>query len=96
MIVTHIVGTTDPHARAALIELVAGWTRDGTYTGAILDRIPYGRLEIHVVSDGDHDLTGRFIIEASDDRRHRLCTFHASNLIRPTSTMLISDDAREG
>ena len=96
MIVTQIVGTTDPNARAALIELIAGWTRDGTYTGAMLDRIPYGRVEIHVVSDGDHDLTGRFIIEASDDRRHRPFTFHIANDVFGITSVLVSNDAREG
>lgn len=56
MTITNIVGITDPDQRAAVAELVAIVRRGGAYSSTLLDRLPKGRVEVHIRADtgGNH------------------------------------------
>jgi len=51
MTITEIVGTSNLDERAAVAELVAVVCRGGEYSSELLDRLPTGRVDVHVQAD---------------------------------------------
>jgi hypothetical protein len=68
MTIIDIVGTTNLDERAAVAELVAIVGQGGVYSADLLDRLPTGRVDVHVQAD----VSGNLAVIVIEDGVFRL------------------------